>query len=224
MVRCSVVDSERQAVMRTPLSGWLRRWAADSPTVRRWRRARYDFFIRVCDVGPSDRIIDIGAGWGALLERLNTTNRIVAVDLNPQPSEWLNSPNVTVVQADGTQLPFADGEFDVAFSNSVIEHVPPELQARFAAEVGRVAKRYFVQTPNRWFPIEPHYQFPFFQFFPERLQRWLNARFTLGWREKGSWEEANLLSAGDLRRLFPDGEVHREKFLGLTKSLMVVRR
>ena len=92
------------------------------------------------------------------------------------------------------------------------------------ARSGAWPSGYYVQTPNRWFPIEPHYQFPFFQFFPERLQRWLNSRFTLGWREKGSWEEANLLSAGDLRRLFPDGEIHREKLLGLTKSLMVVRR
>ena len=93
----------------------------------------------------------------------------------------------------------------------MIEHIPKELQPAFASEIRRVAERYYVQTPNRWFPIEPHYQFPFFQFFPERVQRWLNARFTLGWREKGSWEEANLLSAGDLRRLFPDGEIHREK-------------
>ncbi len=72
------------------------------------------------------------------------------------------------MQADGTQLPFGDREFDIAFSNSVIEHVPPELQAAFAAEVSRVADRYFVQTPNRYFPIEPHYQLPLFQFLPRQ--------------------------------------------------------
>jgi hypothetical protein len=81
-----------------------------------------------------------------------------------------------------------------------------------------------VQTPNRYFPIEPHYQLPLFQFLPERLRRALNKRFTLGWREKGQWEEINLLSARDLRRLFPDAEIHRERVLGLTKSLMAVRR
>ena len=75
-----------------------------------------------------------------------------------------------------------------------------------------------MQTPNRWFPIEPHYQFPFFQFFPERLQRWLNARFTLGWREKGPGRRANLLRRGDLRRLFPDGEIHREKLSGSPRA------
>ena len=210
--------------MGLALSRRLRSWAAESDTVKRWREARYQLFIDSCGVDPGDRIIDVGAGWGALLERFNKTNPIVAVDLSPQPSEWLDSANVTVMQADGTQLPFADGEFDVAFSNSVIEHVPPDLQARFASEVSRVARRYFVQTPNRYFPIEPHYQLPFFQFLPRRARMALNRRFSLGWQGKGDWEEITLLSAGDLRRLFPGAEIRREKVLGLTKSLIAVRR
>ena len=107
--------------------------------------------------------------------------------------------------ADATKLPFEDGEFPLVFSSSVIEHIPTALQQAFADEIRRVGRRYFVQTPNRYFPIEPHYQVPFFQFLPERAQRALNQRFTMGWRKKGDWEEANLLSAGDLRRLFPDG-------------------
>jgi len=206
------------------LSRRLRSWAADSDTVRRWRENRYRLFVDACSVGPDDRIVDVGAGWGALLERFNRTNPITAVDLHPQPSEWLSSPNVTVLQADGTQLPFGDGEFDVAFSNSVIEHVPPELQPRFAAEIRRVAQRYFVQTPNKFFPIEPHYQLPLFQFLPRRARMALNRRFSLGWQGKGHWEEITLLSAADLRRLFPEAEIRREKVLGLTKSLIAVRR
>lgn len=202
----------------------LRHWAANSKTVQRWRENRYQLFLDACSVHPSDRIVDVGAGWGAALERFNMTNPIVAVDLSPQPSEWLSSENVSVVQGDGTALPFADGEFDVAFSNSCIEHVPPHLQGKFASEIQRVADRYFVQTPNRYFPIEPHYQLPLFQFLPRRARMALNRRFSLGFQGKGGWEEITLLSSRDLRRMFPDAEIRRERVLGLTKSLIAVRR
>jgi hypothetical protein len=212
------------AMSRPSFFGPLRRWAAGSSTAQRWRERRYQLFLDACAVQPTDRIIDVGAGWGAALERFNDTNPIVAIDLSPQPSDWLASPNVTVLEGDGTKLPFDDDEFDIAFSNSVIEHVPAQLQPAFAAEISRVAKRYFVQTPNRYFPIEPHYQLPLFQFLPERARRALNRRFTLGWQGKGHWEEINLLSAGDLRRLFPDADIRRERLFGLTKSLMAVRR
>lgn len=201
----------------------LRNWAAAGRTVGSWREERYRRFIDLCDVRPTETILDVGAGSGAALERFNETNPIVAVDLNPLTGGWLDRPTVSVVMGDGTSLPFQDGEFPVAFSNSVIEHVPRALHKAFASEIARVSDRYFVQTPNRYFPIEPHYQFPLFQFLPRRVRRALNRRFTLGWQGKGQWEEITLLSARDLRRLFPDAEIHRERVFGLTKSLMAVR-
>ena len=180
-------------------------------------------FIELCSVEPDERILDVGAGEGSALERFNTMNPIVAVDLETDESDWLSGDNVTVQHADGTQLPFADRSFPVVFSNSVIEHVPKEVQPAFAREIRRVGERYFVQTPNRWFPIEPHYQMPFVHFLPERALRALNKRFTMGWRKKGAWYETTLLSASDLHRLFPDATIHRERILGMTKSLMAVR-
>ena len=212
------------ALVTVSLYARTRSWAASSDTVRRWRERRYRLFLELCQVGPEERILDVGAGKGGALERFNTTNPIVAVDLEPDTSEWLNTPNVDVRVGDGTRLDFADGEFGAVFSSSTIEHVPKELQELFASEIRRVGQRYFVQTPNRYFPIEPHYQFPLFQFLPHRVQRALNKRFSLGWRQKGHWEEVNLLAARQLRRLFPDAEIHRERVFGLTKSLMAVRR
>jgi SAM-dependent methyltransferase len=201
-----------------------RSWVATSPTVRSWRERRYRLFVELCDVRPDEPILDVGAGVGGALERFNRTNPIVALELEPEQTGWLETSNVEVVQGDGTRLRYADGEFPLVYSNSVIEHVPKELQQAFADETRRVAQRYFVQTPNRWFPIEPHYQTPLFHFLPVRVRKWLNRHFTLGWRKKGQWEDVNLLSARDLRRLFPDAEIHREKLFGLTKSLMAVRR
>lgn len=201
----------------------MRGWATTSPTIERWRRGRYERFVELCRLRPEERILDVGAGLGAALERFNDVNPITALDLSPMSSRWIDQGNVTSVVGDATRMPFDDGSFAVAFSNSVIEHVPVHLQHAFAAEVGRVSERYFIQTPNRWFPIEPHYQVPLFQFLPERARRFLNRRMTLGFQPKGHWEPIELLSARDMRRLFPDATIHRERVLGLTKSLIAVR-
>lgn len=201
-----------------------RAWALRSETVRGWRERRYRLFLELCAVEPHEPILDVGAGVGGALERFNTTNPIVALELEPEQTGWLESSNVEVVQGDGTNMQYEDGEFPLVYSNSVIEHVPKHLQQAFADEIRRVGERYFVQTPNKWFPIEPHYQMPLFQFLPLRLRKALNRRFTLGHRPKGFWEDVELLSARDLRRLFPDAEIHRERVFGLTKSLLAVRR
>ena len=121
-------------------------WAANSDWIRRGRERRYRLFMELCGVRPDERILDVGAGHGAALERFNTENPIVAVDLlAPTGAGWLGQANVEVAQADGTRLPYADREFPVAFSSSVIEHVPKELQAAFASEGGLVV---LVESPD----------------------------------------------------------------------------
>lgn len=176
------VESPRTS--RAMMSEWLRSrtrsWASGSSTVRRWREQRYQQFMRLCDVKPEEAILDVGAGGGAALERFNDTNPIVALDLEPRNTGWLSQSNVMVEVGDATSLPFPDGSFPVAFSNSVIEHIPVERRETFAREIRRVSVRYFVQTPNRYFPIEPHYQFPFFQFLPRQVQRWLKRSLHAG--------------------------------------------
>jgi len=202
-----------------------RAWAANSDTVRRWREQRYRLFVELCNLRPEDRILELGAGRGEALARFNKTNEIVAVDLKfrKAKSEWLEQPNVTTMVADATALPFEDRSFDVVFSNSVIEHIPRDRRQAFASEVRRVGHRYFVQTPNKYFPIEPHYQLPLFQFVPESLRRRFNEHIGVGYMPRGTWSEITLLSAGDLQKLFPDAIIARERVAGLAKSLMAVR-
>jgi hypothetical protein len=91
------------------------------------------------------------------------------------------------------------------------------------AELRRVADRYYLQTPNSFFPLESHYQPPLFQFLPLAVQRFVVPRFQLGWQQKGEMETIRLLSARQLQQLFPDSTIHRERLFGLTKSLMAVR-
>jgi methyltransferase family protein len=136
-------------------------------------------------------------------------------------------------EADARDLPYPDNSFDIAHSNSVIEHVGDwDSQVRFAREVARVAPGYFVQTPNYWFPWEPHFGMVGFQFLPMPLQISLLMARPRGFYQRAatvdaavrSIETCQLLDARRFHALFADGELVREKFLGMTKSLMAIRR
>src|SRR5690606_18813309 len=85
-----------------------------------------------------------------------------------------------------------DQSFDIAHSNSVVEHVGEwERMIQFANELARVSRGYFVQTPNYWFPMEPHCMIPFFHWLPEPSKVWLVLNFQLGhWRRASSVEDA----------------------------------
>jgi SAM-dependent methyltransferase len=181
----------------------------------RARRRRYDLYRQAIGPVPGETVVDIGCG-PAGLGAFEAESRITGVDLTERP-EYAGA-NRTFVRADARALPFADREFDIAYSNSLVEHLQPADRSRFAAEARRVAGRYFVQTPSKWFPIEPHVLLPLFQFLPLRLRRLL---WPLGvWQ--GPFEDIRLLGARELRGLFPDARIIRERVGPLTKSLIAV--
>ena len=135
-------------------------------------------------------------------------------------------------QADACDLPYPDKSFDIAHSNSVIEHVGLwDQQAAFAGEIDRVAESYFVQTPNFWFPWEPHFGTIGFQFLPVPVRVRMLMKRRRGFRAQmtslddaaRSVESCQLLDERRFRALFPQAEMLREKFLGLTKSLIAIR-
>ena len=123
------------------------------------------------------------------------------------------------IVGDAKSLPFPDKSFDIVFSNSVLEHVGDfEQQKLMANEIRRVGKRYFVQVPNKHFPIEPHYFIPFLQYLPRKLQKWITRLF---FRES---EDIYLPTKKQLKLLFPDAEIISEKFLLFTKSFYIYRK
>lgn len=137
-------------------------------------------------------------------------------------------PNFTSVAGDAREMPqFGDHSFDLAFSNSVIEHVGDfDDKRRMADEIQRVGRHFFVQTPAKYFPIEPHFLFPFFTYLPERFRAELVCRCNLGWYPaQGSLAQARdflrgfqLLTRRDIIALFPESTILRESLCGLTKS------
>lgn len=138
--------------------------------------------------------------------------------------------NFKSIKGDATNLSnFKDNQFDIVFSNSLIEHLCTYKNMKLmASETMRVGKKFFVQTPNRYFPIEPHYFFPFFQFMPYNMKKFLMTKTKLIESKKhdeNSVKRAHyvirLLSKKELKSLFPSGKIFSEKLFGLNKSFMI---
>jgi SAM-dependent methyltransferase len=155
----------------------------------------------VLDTGVDDAGFGAGDGCATLNlfeERYPWPERITAVGITPGERFRAHYPAIRYLQADACALPFGDGEFDVYFSNAVIEHVGPrERQQSFADEALRVARRVFVTTPNRWFPLEVHTRLPLVHWLPEPAA---HRAYDLA---RKPWAKQNhLLGPGDLERLF----------------------
>jgi len=174
------------------------------------------------------RILDVGGlprAWlGVPIEAEITILNITPLD--DFEGSFLQ-PNHVAVMGDGTLLPYEDQSFDIVFSNSVIEHLGTrEKQQAFAAEACRVGKRYWIQTPAKEFPLEPHYFGPFVHWFSKPIQKRLLRNFTLwGLLGRPSDEtldqvlaELRLLNCKEFRELFDNPQMWVERVLGLPKS------
>lgn len=172
----------------------------------------------VLDIGADELGFGEGEGCGTLnfFEELYPwPDRITALGLHDGESFARRYPRVRYVQGDALALPFEDGEFDIVFSNAVIEHVGGrDQQRRFVREALRVGRQVFITTPNRRFPVEVHTRLPLVHWLPDPLA---HASFDAVGK---SWaKDIRLLSRGMLRSLFP-GRV-RIVSLGLTLVAIV---
>jgi len=185
------------------------------------------------------KLLDIGGRktyWKILPSGFLKEHNVAITILNlPDELQTDNDDMFTHVAGDACNLSeYPDKSFHIAHSNSVIEHVGGwQNVKRFAKETRRVAEGLFIQTPYFWFPIEPHYVFPFFQFFPRPLQESLVRNLALGHVAKKAPDlessiaridnTPRLLDLRAYRLLFPDCKIVKERFFLLTKSLIAVR-
>jgi hypothetical protein len=174
----------------------------------------------VLDVGGTLQFWEFAASLGYSVPKVTIVN--VGPPLRPPPFgiKWIVS--------DGRRLPLRDATFDVVIANSVIEHVGVrDNQAAFAREVRRVGRRYFVQTPDRRFPVETHFLAPFLHWFPRRWWYYLTALTPHGWHimsaeRRQFTADLWLLDAEEMRSLFPDSQIVVERLGGWPKSILAI--
>jgi hypothetical protein len=198
----------------------------------RMRRERFAFFLNLLhQVSKPVHILDIG-GTQKFWETMECVdNKDLHITLLNLEAEKTSYRNFSSIVGDATNLTgIARDAFDVVFSNSVIEHVGGlGQQQMMAGEIQRVGRRYFVQTPNYFFPLEPHFLFPGFQWLPISVRVFLLRHFELGWKKRTPdhdearriVESIRLLRKRELLSLFPDAEIYEEKLWVFVKSFVV---
>ena len=202
--------------------------------LRYFRSRRMRRFAQTFAITNETRILDVG-GTPFNWEFVEARPRVTILNMPRAQEAW--DARFACVFGDGRRLPFADQSFDIVFSNSVIEHVGDwESQRQFASEIARVGRAFWVQTPNRGFPVEPHLMTPFLHYLPPEWQGVIARRFTV-WAmiERPSadrWEfyiehflnDIRLLDAREMGELFPGAEIVRERLAGVTRGLVGVSR
>ena len=203
----------------------------DSPASR-FRARRFALFSSLAArLSRPLRILDVG-GTEAFWKTMGFADEpdVSITTVNIELESDAGNGRIEALKGDACDLHrFADRSFDIVFSNSVIEHVGGvENQRRSANEMQRVGKAFFVQTPNKNFPIEPHFMFPFFQFLSVPARVYLLTHFHLGYCGKISdpeqarrvAQEIELLNRRSFCALFPTAHVWDERAFGLVKSFV----
>jgi hypothetical protein len=173
-------------------------------------------FLELVPPGKAVRILDLGgtaAFWHAL-PALYRRPKVEITILNPGAGDAIDE-NLVIRSGDACDTGLPDLSFDIVHSNSVIEHVGDRCRMEaMAREVRRLAPFYFVQTPNFWFPIEPHYKRPLVHYLPKSLRRAVTG---------DDPERIRLLSPSEVQHLFPDSTLWRERVFAMTKSIVAIR-
>jgi hypothetical protein len=212
----------------------VRKLLADSPGSLGWRQRerRARWLAEVFPDLPQMSIIDLGGRVGPWKRVPVRPKHVHVVNLEPLPAEIPDWAEVD--HGDACTLPdhISKRRYDLVFSNSVIEHVGGhERRQRFAEAVHLLAEAHWVQTPYRYFPIEPHWVAPGLQFLPVAMRAEYSRRWPLGsYNAAATHTEAvgqvlrvELLDRTQMRYYFPTSVLRAENFFGLPKSLVAYR-
>ena len=176
------------------------------------RMRMFNRFMQIMQPSPGDTVLDIGVTSDTTFKESNFfeqlypyKEQIVCVGTENGGHLEQTYPGIKFIQVEpGQSLPFADKQFDLVFSNAVIEHAGNRAsQKAFIAEALRIGKRVFITTPNRLFPVETHTALPLLHYLPPRFYRAVLGKTPLKfWSDE---QNLNLLTKNSLAGLFPVG-------------------
>lgn len=197
------------------------------------RRRKMELFYCVMQPTADMRLLDVGAQadgpqGGQLIDQYPWRNRISALNLLPEHIHRIQEhyPDVDARVGDARRLPWPDKSFDIVWSNAVIEHVGSfEDQAKMAREIMRVGKRWFVTTPNRWYPFEFHLRLPLVTWLPRHGYLWCGRFVTYNYEESRYMRGPDptvlrLLSASEMRHLFPGSRIIKQRVTFMAETLI----
>jgi hypothetical protein len=198
----------------------------------RYRARRFERLHATFPDFESMSVLDLGGRVGMWLRAPFRPAAIHIVNLQAPPEEFPDWMRVDQGDACALGPEVTGGAYDLVFSNSVLEHVGGYAQrARFAAHVRDLAPRHWIQTPYRYFPLEPHWLFPGFQFLPVGTRARISQRWPLVHFPPESTEasirrvmEVELIGRTEMQSHFPDSTILAEKTAGITKSIIAVRK
>ena len=200
-----------------------------------WRKKRFDLFFDVMKPQSADLLLDVGGDPAFWTSRPQAVSSIDLVDLciRTLDSNMATNYHFRLIKCDACRLCYGDGSYDIGFSNSVIEHVGAwDRQQQFAAEIRRVAKGLWVQTPAYECPVEPHYLALFVHHLPRAIQkriiRWVTLRGWLDRPNSAQIEEmvdsTRLIKKSEMQQLFPDCEIMTERIFGIIPKSYIAYR
>lgn len=198
---------------------------------KKFRKKRGKFLKKLYPHIDELKILDLGGSESFWKETDIVCNfkNITILNIKKYENEYINQKNINTVIYDGKVIPFNNKSFDLIICNSVIEHVPIKNRKFFCDEIKRVGKKFFLQTPSYYFPLEPHFVMPFIHWLPKNIGFFL-VNFSL-WRILSNpnrklindyFFNTNLLKEKELKKYFTNSKIFKEKSFFMTKSYYVI--
>ena len=201
------------------------------------RERKLGQFNRMMNPTKQMKLLDVGAQIdpdgieeSQLIDTYPWKNNFSVVNISAEHISTIQKryPEIEAVVCDACELPWPDKSFDIVYSNAVIEHLGSfERQMKMAAEIMRVGKRWFVTTPNRWFPFEFHMRLPFVTWLPGKsylrvgniiTYNHLRGKYMFGVKR----EDLRLMSAGELEKCFPGSSITKQRVTFMAETLIAI--